>query len=103
MNEYPFIAFSFFLPSFRYLFLHITIASLPAQLIDSLHKRDEQALKDILNRNFDLRREIWGDQALGGEDGFNLRMIQVCIYAYAIDLSFFLIPFALSIIITDCV
>ena len=34
-------------------------------------------MKGVINRNFDLRREIWGDQALGGEDGENIRMITV--------------------------
>ena len=34
-------------------------------------------MKDVIDRNFDLRREIWGDQALGGEDGENIRMITV--------------------------
>ena len=34
-------------------------------------------MKEVIDRNFDLRREIWGDQALGGEDGENIRMITV--------------------------
>lgn len=34
-------------------------------------------MKSLIDRNFDLRRAIWGDQALGGEEGPNLRMINV--------------------------
>lgn len=34
-------------------------------------------MMDCVNRNFDLRREIWGDEALGGENGANLQMIRV--------------------------
>lgn len=53
------------------------IASLPKQFIDSLNERDEVKMKELINRNFDLRREIWGGEALGGEEGMNMKMIQV--------------------------
>ena len=53
------------------------IASLPKQFIDSLNERDEVKMKELINRNFDLRREIWGIEALGGEEGMNMKMIQV--------------------------
>ena len=53
------------------------IASLPKQFIDSLNERDEVKMKELINRNFDLRREIWGVEALGGEEGMNMKMIQV--------------------------
>ena len=53
------------------------IASLPKQFIDSLNNRDEVKMKELINRNFDLRREIWGVEALGGEEGMNMKMIQV--------------------------
>ena len=53
------------------------IASLPKQFIDSLNERDEVKMKALINRNFDLRREIWGVEALGGEEGMNMKMIQV--------------------------
>ena len=45
--------------------------------MESLHSRDSEKLKEVVNRNFDLRRTIWGDAALGGESGPNLRMIEV--------------------------
>ena len=53
------------------------IASLPKQFIDSLNERDEVKMKELINHNFDLRREIWGVEALGGEEGMNMKMIQV--------------------------
>lgn len=53
------------------------IASLPKQFIDSLNERDEVKMKELINRNFDLRCEIWGVEALGGEEGMNMKMIQV--------------------------
>ncbi len=53
------------------------IAALPKQFIDSLNERDEVKMKELINRNFDLRREIWGVEALGGEEGMNMKMIQV--------------------------
>ena len=53
------------------------IAALPKQFIDSLNERDEVKMKELINRNFDLRREIWGIEALGGEEGMNMKMIQV--------------------------
>ena len=34
-------------------------------------------MKESVDRNFNLRREIWGDEALGGPSGPNLRMIEV--------------------------
>ena len=43
----------------------------------ALEARDESALKECVNRNFDCRRAIWGVEALGGENGPNLRMINV--------------------------
>ena len=53
------------------------IASLPKQFIDSLNERDEVKMNELIIRNFDLRREIWGIEALGGEEGMNMKMIQV--------------------------
>lgn len=53
------------------------IAALPKQFIESLNERDEVKMKELINRNFDLRREIWGVEALGGEEGMNMKMIQV--------------------------
>lgn len=72
MNEYPFYLIIC-------VFLDGRIATLPDQFIEALKSRDEVNMKLVINRNFDLRREIWGDAALGGEDGPNLRMIQVTI------------------------
>lgn len=43
----------------------------------ALEAHDESAMKECVNRNFDCRREIWGVEALGGENGPNLRMINV--------------------------
>ena len=43
----------------------------------AVEARDESAMKECVNRNFDCRREIWGVEALGGENGPNLRMINV--------------------------
>ena len=37
-------------------------------------------MKESIDRNFDLRRAIWGDEALGGRSGPNLRMIEVAAY-----------------------
>lgn len=42
--------------------------------MESLQKRDEAMMKDCINHNFDLRREIWGDEVLGS---LNLQMIEV--------------------------
>jgi singapore isolate B (sub-type 7) whole genome shotgun sequence assembly, scaffold_0 len=53
------------------------IASLPSKFLQALKKRDEKAMKESVDRNFNLRREIWGDEALGGPSGPNLRMIEV--------------------------
>jgi singapore isolate B (sub-type 7) whole genome shotgun sequence assembly, scaffold_0 len=50
------------------------IASLPARFMEALQKRDEVVMKECFNHNFDLRREIWGDEALGRP---NLQMIEV--------------------------
>ena len=50
------------------------IASLPACFMEALQKRDEVVMKECFNHNFDLRREIWGDEALGRP---NLQMIEV--------------------------
>ena len=50
------------------------IAALPKQFIDSLNERDEVKMKELINRNFDLRREIWGVEALGGEEGMNMKI-----------------------------
>ena len=52
----------------------IRIASLPALFLEALQKRDEAKMKECFNQNFDLRREIWGDEALGRP---NLQMIEV--------------------------
>ena len=57
--------------------LHNTIAALPELFVKALEARDESALKECVNRNFDCRRAIWGVEALGGENGPNLRMINV--------------------------
>ena len=57
--------------------LNGTIAALPAEFLESLESRNEKKMMDCVNRNFDLRREIWGDEALGGENGANLQMIRV--------------------------
>lgn len=72
MNEYPFCFVIF-------VFLDDRIATLPDQFIEALKTRDEVKMKYVINHNFDLRREIWGDAALGGEEGPNLRMIQVSV------------------------
>ena len=53
------------------------IASLPSKFLQALKDHDEKAMKESIDRNFDLRREIWGDEALGGRSGPNLRMIEV--------------------------
>ena len=52
----------------------IRIALLPARCMEALQKRDEVMMKECFNLNFDLRREIWGDEALGRP---NLQMIEV--------------------------
>ena len=52
----------------------IRIALLPARFMEALQKRDEVMMKECFNHNFDLRREIWGDEALGRP---NLQMIEV--------------------------
>ena len=56
-----------------------TISGLPEEFLRALRARDEKRMKDCINRNFDLRRKIWGDEALGGENGANLTMIRVVV------------------------
>ena len=53
------------------------IASIPYKFLQALKNHDEKAMKESIDRNFDLRREMWGDEALGGLSGPNLRMILV--------------------------
>lgn len=57
--------------------LHATIAALPDRFLKALEARNEEEMKECINTNFDCRRAIWGDDALGGEKGPNLRMISV--------------------------
>ena len=50
---------------------------MPDRFLKALQTRNEEEMKACIDANFDGRRTIWGDDALGGETGPNLRMISV--------------------------
>eukprot|EP00252_Welwitschia_mirabilis_P004004 TRINITY_DN1413_c0_g2_i1.p1 TRINITY_DN1413_c0_g2~~TRINITY_DN1413_c0_g2_i1.p1 ORF type:complete len:360 (-),score=62.91 TRINITY_DN1413_c0_g2_i1:275-1354(-) len=50
------------------------VATLPLEGRDALMRRDYDKLAELMNRNFDLRRRMFGDAALGT---LNIKMVEV--------------------------
>ncbi|MGQ9630188.1 MAG: mevalonate kinase family protein [bacterium] len=51
-----------------------TFADYAVQAKEALKKRDYKVIAELMNKNFDLRRKIYGDKVIGE---VNLRMIQI--------------------------
>lgn len=51
-----------------------TFASYAEQVKEALLRRHNEVIEELMNKNFDLRRKIYGDQVIGDQ---NLRMIQI--------------------------